>query len=97
MMNHWNWQGDVQEKHSEDILTEEKEENQLIVFNDEVNTFDHVIDCLMIYCKHAQVQAEQCATIIHYKGKCMVKSGSFDTLRPICEALLDQGLTATIE
>jgi ATP-dependent Clp protease adaptor protein ClpS len=72
-------------------------EQSIVVYNDDVNTFDHVIHCLMIYCNHAPDQAEQCALIVHYKGKCSVKSGSFEDLKPICEALLQKGITAKIE
>lgn len=69
----------------------------LILYNDDVNTFDHVINQLMKYCDHNVIQAEQCAHIVHYNGKCQVKHGEFDTLKPICEALLEKGLTAKIE
>ena len=69
---------------------------KLIVYNDEVNTFEWVIQSLVEICEHTPEQAEQCAWIIHTKGKYAVKSGSFDELRPRCEALLDRGLSATI-
>ena len=69
----------------------------LVLFNDDVNTFDFVIECLMDICGHEYVQAEQCATLVHYKGKCGVKRGSFDELKPKCEALLEKGLSVTIE
>ncbi len=69
----------------------------LIIFNDDVNTFDHVIDCLVKYCEHTPEQAEQCALIIHFKGKCAVKHGSSTELKPICEALTQHGLSATLE
>jgi ATP-dependent Clp protease adaptor protein ClpS len=72
-------------------------EQNLIVYNDDFNTFDYVIRCLMNYCKHAPDQAEQCALIVHHKGKCSVKSGSYEDLKPICEALLEKGITAKIE
>lgn len=68
----------------------------LVVFNDDVNTFDHVINTLVKVCRHSVEQAEQCALLIHYKGKCTVKHGSFPELRPMCEAILDAGITATI-
>lgn len=77
--------------------TEEAEENELILYNDDVNTFDHVIACLIRYCEHDELQAEQCSLIVHYNGKCTVKKGSFDDLRPKCEALLENDLTADIE
>jgi ATP-dependent Clp protease adaptor protein ClpS len=68
----------------------------LIVFNDDVNTFDHVIDTLIRVCKHTQEQAEQCTLLIHYKGKCAVKSGSFDFLKPMRESICEAGIDARI-
>jgi len=62
-----------------------------------VNTFDHVIDDLVKYCEHTMIQAEQCAWIVHHNGKCQIKRGEFEALKPICEALLDSGLSAKIE
>lgn len=73
------------------------EQKDLIVYNDDVNTFDHVINTLIKVCKHSSEQAEQCTWIIHYNGKCQVKRGSFDRLKPMCAALLDKGLSAVIE
>jgi ATP-dependent Clp protease adaptor protein ClpS len=70
--------------------------NEIIVFNDDVNTFDHVIDTLVKVCKHTSEQAEQCSILIHYKGKCTVKTGSFDELEPQCSKLLEAGLSAEI-
>jgi ATP-dependent Clp protease adaptor protein ClpS len=69
----------------------------LIVWNDEVNTFDHVIKTLMEVCKHEREQAEQCAMFIHYKGKYGVKHGSYDELKPMCDAITDRGIGATVE
>lgn len=69
----------------------------IILYNDDYNTFPHVIECLRKYCGHSMEQAEQCALIIHYNGKCDVKSGTYDKLKPVCEALLENGLTAKIE
>jgi ATP-dependent Clp protease adaptor protein ClpS len=84
---------------AEEILLETAQEEQrhLIVWNDDVNTFDHVIESLMNVCEHSPEQAEQCALLVHYKGKCSVKRGGFDDLRPRCEALIDRGINATIE
>lgn len=79
------------------VLEEPSESLSIVLYNDEVNTFDHVIQCLVKYCEHSAIQAEQCAWITHYKGKCQVKTGSFEQLRPKCEALLEQGLSAFIE
>ena len=69
----------------------------LIVFNDDVNTFDHVIDSLIKVCKHEVEQAEQCTYIIHYNGKCQVKRGEYEELEPLCVALLDRGISAEIQ
>lgn len=82
----------------EDVLTLEEniESRQLVLFNDDVNSFDHVINMLVKYCKHEPMQAEQCAYIVHYSGKCDVKNGTFEELEPICTALLDSGLSAEI-
>jgi len=69
----------------------------IVVYNDDVNDFLHVINCFMMYCDHGKEQAEQCALIIHHNGKCAVKGGTYDKLKPICEALLEKQLTAKIE
>ena len=69
----------------------------LIVYNDDHNTFDHVINTLIKVCKHDVHQAEQCTYLIHYKGKCAVKKGSYKELRPMKEGITDAGISATIE
>ena len=69
----------------------------IILYNDDENTFDHVINCLMRICRHEFIQAEQCAWLVHQKGRCTIKSGSMRDLRQMCEALLQKGLTAQIE
>lgn len=69
----------------------------LVVHNDDFNTFDHVILTLIEVCKHEKEQAEQCTIIIHFKGKCSVKSGDYSNLKPMCEEILRRGITATIE
>lgn len=79
------------------ILEQVLENKDLIVFNDDYNTFDHVIDSLIKVCKHDPIQAEQCTFIVHYNGKCQVKRGDWDTLEPMCTALLDRGITAEIQ
>lgn len=79
----------------EDLL--DQEELDLVVFNDDVNTFEHVTAILMKVCKHTHEQAEQCTLVIHYKGKCAVKKGSLEELKPMCEAILDSGIQATIQ
>ncbi len=68
----------------------------LIIYNDDYNTFDYVIESLVKVCKHEVIQAEQCTWIIHYNGKCAVKKGSFDVLRPMRQALSERGLDAKI-
>ena len=70
--------------------------NEIILYNDDVNTFDHVIDTLIAVCNHTAEQAEQCAILVHYKGKCTVKTGSFEELKPQCTQLLEEGLSAEI-
>lgn len=80
-----------------DIATEAIESQKLVLYNDDVNTFDFVIDSLIKVCNHEPEQAEQCTFLVHYKGRCDVKEGSFDQLKPLCSALLDRGLTAEIE
>ena len=88
----------TKEKISEKILsdTDNLHENEIILFNDDVNTFDHVIDTLMRICDHTLEQAKQCSIIVHYKGKCSVKSGSYSDLKPRCTKLLEAGLSAEI-
>lgn len=72
-------------------------ESALVLYNDHVNTFDHVINCLMTTCKHELMEAEQCAYIVHTAGKCIVKYGMYDELEPQCTSLLEKGLSAQIE
>lgn len=69
----------------------------LIVWNDDVNTFDWVIETLVEICRHTHEQAEQCAYIIHFQGKYAVKQGDYETLNPMREAIIDRGINATIE
>lgn len=73
------------------------EQKDLVVFNDDVNTFDHVIESLIKVCKHDTIQAEQCTWIIHYNGKCQVKRGAYTKLEPLCSALLNRGISAEIQ
>jgi ATP-dependent Clp protease adaptor protein ClpS len=70
--------------------------NEIVLFNDDVNTFDHVIQTLVDACNHTFEQAEQCSLLVHYKGKCTVKTGSYDDLKPRCSKLLQAGLSAEI-
>jgi ATP-dependent Clp protease adaptor protein ClpS len=80
-----------------DVLTTHDDPFSLIVWNDEVNTFEWVIQTLMEVCGHSLEQAEQCAMIIHTKGKYAVKRGSYDELKPQCDAITERGIGATIE
>lgn len=86
------------EKVKEEVAVEEAVgyNNEIVLYNDDVNTFDHVIDTLIRVCDHTSEQAEQCAILVHYKGKCTVKTGSFDELKPQCIQLLEAGLSAEI-
>jgi len=79
------------------VLEKENEGVKVIVYNDDVNSFDHVIDCFMAYCEHTMEQATQCAYIIHNNGKCEVKRGEEEKLKSICTALTDSDLSAKIE
>lgn len=80
-----------------DLLTETEAYCHLIVWNDEVNTFEWVIETLVEVCGHSEEQAEQCSMIIHTKGKYAVKEGAYETLKPQCDAITDRGIGATIE
>lgn len=79
-----------------DVLLEEVLQKEIILFNDDVNTFDWVIQSLIEVCEHDSIQAEQCSFIVHYKGKCSVKKGTYDSLEPQCTSLLERGLSAEI-
>lgn len=87
------------EKVQEEVLVEELVglNNEIVLFNDDVNTFDHVIETLIRVCDHDALQAEQCALLVHYTGKCIVKTGVYNELKPQCSALLDAGLSAEIQ
>ncbi|HVK96341.1 MAG TPA: ATP-dependent Clp protease adaptor ClpS [Flavisolibacter sp.] len=80
-----------------DVLTDTIDPFQIVVWNDDVNTFEWVIETLVEVCGHSHEQAEQCAYIIHFQGKYAVKNGSYDDLRPMCDAILDRGINATLE
>jgi ATP-dependent Clp protease adaptor protein ClpS len=86
------------EKTQDDVLVEEAvgSNHEIVLHNDDVNTFDHVIETLIRVCKHEALQAEQCALLVHYKGKCTVKTGTIEELKPQCTALLDAGLSAEL-
>ncbi|NJN24776.1 MAG: ATP-dependent Clp protease adaptor ClpS [Cyclobacteriaceae bacterium] len=78
----------------EAVITED--EKDLVVYNDDFNTFDHVIHTLIKVCRHTAEQAEQCAYIVHYKGKCAVKKGTFEELKPMKESICEAGIDAKI-
>ncbi|UXE66249.1 MAG: ATP-dependent Clp protease adaptor ClpS [Chryseotalea sp. WA131a] len=88
----------IQEKELTDLLeaTEITDVRDLVVYNDDFNTFDHVIATLIRVCKHSPEQAEQCTWLIHYKGKCTVKTGSWEELKPQREGICEAGIDAKI-
>jgi ATP-dependent Clp protease adaptor protein ClpS len=88
---------DTRYEEIEEVLDKTEDPFHLIVWNDNVNTFDWVIETLMEVCDHSYEQAEQCAYIIHFKGKYAVKHGTFEKLKPMCDAITDRGIGATIE
>lgn len=88
---------DTEVMEMQEVLTKTTSPYQIIVWNDDVNTFEWVIDTLMEVCGHSYEQAEQCAYIIHFSGKYAVKNGSYEDLRPMCDAILDRGISATLE
>ncbi len=71
--------------------------NCLILYNDSKNTFDHVINCLVNICDHDAIQAEQCAYIANYRGKCDIKKGEYKHLKELKDALIEKGLIVSIE
>jgi len=79
-----------------DVLVKETPKHEIILHNDDVNTFDFVIDSLINVCDHTLEQAEQCTILVHYKGKCAVKTGEYKELEPRCTKLLELGLSAEI-
>ncbi len=88
--------GGTQTQEDVDILQEAEKVQRIIIFNDDVNTFDFVIESLVKVCGHDEIQAEQCSLIIHHKGKCDVMSGGYEELQPPCTELLRRGLSAEI-
>lgn len=87
----WEQESDVLEK--EQI----KDKPAILIYNDDKVIFEHVVECLMKYCEHGYEQAIQCATIAEGTGKCDVKHGEYEKLKPIWEALVDAGVPAKIE
>ena len=80
-----------------DVLTDQEDPCNLIVWNDDVNTFEWVIETLIEVCGHSPEQAEQCSYFIHHKGKYAVKNGEYDELKPMCDAITERGIGATVE
>lgn len=88
----------TKEKTEEEFGVAEKEasKHEIVLFNDDVHTFDYVIESLIEICEHTPEQAEQCTFLVHYKGKCAVKTGEYEELKPRCTRLLQKGLSAEI-
>ena len=78
------------------VETKELKLYEIVLYNDDYNTFDHVIETLIVVCEHTPEQAEQCSLLVHYKGKCTVKTGTYKDLEPRCGKLLEEGLSAEI-
>lgn len=87
---------DTKTLESPEIALETETLHEIILYNDDVNTFDWVIESLVEVCEHTLEQAEQCSILVHYKGKCAVKTGTFKDLKPKCTNLLERGLSAEI-
>ena len=90
----------TQELEFDEVILDDVKEarvRELILYNDDVNTFEHVIESLIDVCEHDLVQAEQCTYIVHYNGHCSVKNGSYLKLKPMKEGLIDRGLSAVIK
>jgi ATP-dependent Clp protease adaptor protein ClpS len=97
MVQNSSYNPNTKEDIDSDVLTETESPCVLVVWNDDVNTFEWVIDTLIEICGHSKEQAEQCAMLIHHKGKYAVKKDSFEILKPQCEAIIDRSINATIE
>ncbi len=87
----------ITESEESNLLTKENTSKKLVVWNDDVNTFDWVIETLVEVCGHSKEQAEQCAYVIHTHGKYAVKNGDFELLNPMCNSICKRGINATIE
>jgi len=79
-----------------DVLEQKANEHQIVLFNDDIHSFDYVIDSLIDVCEHTVEQAEQCTYLVHFKGKCTVKTGELKELKPRCSKLLELGLSAEL-
>ena len=91
--------GNVEVEEEVDLQLDEllKDMKEIVLFDDDYHTFDFVIESLIAVCKHSVILAEQCTFIVHYNGKCAVKRGEYEKLKPMCTALIDRGLTAEIQ
>lgn len=87
---------EIESEHADTVIVDGNN-CKLIVWNDEVNTFQWVIDTLIEVCRHTPEQAEQSAMIIHTKGKYAVKEGTYNSLKPMCDAITERGIGATVE
>ena len=94
--NYYNNKPQINEEEDTNLITDTGKEYEIILFNDDVNTFDHVIETLVSVCNHTYEQAEQCAYIVHFSGKCAVKKGKYSYLEPLCLKLLQADLSAEI-
>ncbi|MCF6213538.1 MAG: ATP-dependent Clp protease adaptor ClpS [Flavobacteriaceae bacterium] len=88
--------GQIKKQENLDVLEQKERLYNIVLFNDDVHSFDFVIEMLIKVCEHSSVQAEQCSIIVHNNGKCTVKTGTFRELRPRCSKLLEAGLSAEI-
>ncbi len=87
---------DIEEEIQIEEEINDEDTRDLMVYNDDFNTFDHVIQTLIKVCKHDVHQAEQCTYLIHYKGKCSVKKGFYEELKPMKEGITSAGIKASI-
>ena len=89
---------DPKRQYEEDVLVLEETDDvyKLVLYNDDIHTFDYVINSLIEVCGHTLEQAEQCTILVHYKGKCSVKSGSMEVLKPMHDQLISRSLTSEI-
>jgi len=88
--------GQIKKQENLEVLEQKERLYEIVLFNDDVHSFDFVIEMLIKVCEHSSVQAEQCSIIVHNNGKCTVKTGTFRELRPRCSKLLEAGLSAEI-
>lgn len=90
------YESEIEELVEVEELIGDEDQKSLVVFNDDFNTMDHVIETLVKICKHDPLQAEQCTMLIHYRGKCSVKEGGYHFLKPMREGISEAGIKAAI-